>query len=169
MSQNKNIVLVGFMGSGKTTVGKVLSHVLGYDFIDTDHIVVQNEKADIPSIFDIKGEKYFRKVETTALKQGMAGQDCVVSTGGGIVTTPENTEILRRGIVIYLEATPRQIYDHIKNDHTRPLLKEKDVYGTICTMLERRQELYKQVAHYSVNVDDKTPEEICALILDYIK
>lgn len=169
MSQNKNIVLVGFMGSGKTTVGKVLSHALGYDFIDTDHLVVQNEKIDIPSIFDLKGENYFRKAEMTVLEQGMAGQDCVVSTGGGIVTTPENTEVLRRGTVIYLEATPKQIYDHIKNDHTRPLLKEKDVYGTICAMLERRQGLYKQVAHYSVNVDCKTPEEICVLILEQIK
>lgn len=169
MMKGKNIILVGFMGSGKTTVGKVLANTLGYNFIDTDHLVVKNEGADIPFIFETRGEGYFRKAESSALNQAIKQQDCVVATGGGIVTTPENKVILRQGFVVYLEASPQQIYQNVKDDQSRPLLKEKDVYGKICTMLKDRQGLYEQVAHFTLKVDEKTPEEICKLILNNIK
>ena len=157
------------MGSGKTTVGKVLAHTLGYHFIDTDHLVVQNEKQNIPFIFETKGEAYFRKAETTALGQAIIQEDCVIATGGGIVTIPENQELLGQGVVVYLEASAGQIYENVKDDRSRPLLREKDVYGKICTMLEHRHGLYKQVANLTVKVDKKTPEDICKLILSNLK
>lgn len=169
MKNNKNIVLVGFMGCGKTTVGKLLALALGYDFVDTDHLVVNNEKTDISIIFKNKGEQYFRKVESIALGQAMDQEGHVVATGGGIVTKPENNSILKRGLVVYLAGSPGQIYNNIKDDKSRPLLQEKDVYGKICSMLEERQKLYQQIADYTVEIDEKTPQEICKLILKGIK
>jgi len=169
MKKNKNIVLVGFMGCGKTTVGKILALALGYDFVDTDHLVVHNEKTNISFIFKNKGEQYFRKAESIALGQAMDQQGHVVATGGGIVTTLENHPILKHGFVVYLQATPKQIYDNIKDDKSRPLLQEKDVYAKICSMLEERHKLYQQIADYTVQVDKRTPEEICNLILKGVK
>jgi len=169
MKNNKNIVLVGFMGCGKTTVGKLLALALGYEFVDTDHLVVDNEKMDISFIFQNKGEQYFRKVESIALGQAMDQSDHVVATGGGIVTNPENSPILKQGVVVYLEGSPKQIYNNIKDDKSRPLLQERDVYRKICSMLEERQKLYQQIADYTVEIDEKTPQEICKLILKGIK
>ncbi len=164
-----NIVLVGFMGCGKTTVGKLLAPQLAYSFIDTDQLIENNEKTDIPAIFDSKGEAYFRQAETKALKQVMDKSKLVVATGGGIVTIPENKTILQQGTVIYLEASPGQIYQHVKDDESRPLLKGNDVYGKICEMLKQRQALYQQVAHHTIQVDHQTPQEICKLIINVIK
>lgn len=169
MKNYKNIVLVGFMGCGKTTIGKVLALALGYDFVDTDQLVVNNEKADISFIFKNKGEEYFRKAESMALGQAMGQQGHVVATGGGIVTILENHPVLKEGLVIYLESTPQQIYDNIKDDRSRPLLQEKDVYTKIVSMLQERHRLYEQIADYSVQVDKKTPQEICKLILKSIQ
>ena len=165
----KNIILIGFMGSGKTTVGKVLAKQLKYDFVDTDDLVELNEKTNIPKLFETKGEQYFRKSETTALRQAMGQKGRVVATGGGIVTVENNKEILDKGLVIYLQASPDQIYNNVKHTTTRPLLKQDNVYKTICTMLEDRQSLYQAAAHYTIHVDGKTPPEICRLILKEIK
>ncbi len=153
------------MGSGKTTVGKVLARELEHQFIDTDDLVESNEEMKISRIFETKGEQYFRKTETTALSQAMGIPQSVVSTGGGIVTIDDNKEILNKGIVIYLEASPGQIYNNVKHDTSRPLLIGDDVYGRICQMLKERETLYKEAAHYTIQVDGKTPKEICTLIL----
>jgi len=88
------------MGCGKTTVGKLLALALGYEFIDTDHLIVDNEKTDISFIFQNKGEQYFRKVESIALGQAMDQSNHVVATGGGIVTKLENNPVLKRGMVV---------------------------------------------------------------------
>lgn len=165
----KNIVLIGFMGSGKTTIGKILAKTLGYDFIDTDELVVKNEGMSIPEIFENKGQEYFRQLETAALKEAMALEGVIVSTGGGIVTIKDNEAILAKGTVIYLEASPDQIYKNVKGDRSRPLLQGEDVYQKICTMLKEREVLYKSLAHHIVTVDGKTPQEICTLILGGIQ
>ena len=132
-------------------------------------MVIQNENADIPFIFETKGEGYFREAETTALGQAIARQDCIIATGGGIVTIPANKVILRQGFVVYLEASPDQVYQNVKDDKSRPLLKEDDIYGKICTMLQDRHGLYEQVAQLTIKVDEKTPEAICELIVNAIK
>lgn len=164
-SKMKNIVLIGFMGSGKTTVGKVLAVELGYHFVDTDDLIETNEGVDIPTIFKTQGETYFRQSETAALKRVMDWEKYVVSTGGGIVTIPSNQKILNQGIVVYLEASPQQIYDNVKHNTSRPLLKGENVYAKICRMLKDREMLYKEAAHYTIQVDGKTPQEICTLLL----
>lgn len=166
---NKNIILVGFMGVGKTTVGKVLARELNYTFVDTDDLVELNEVMTIAEIFKIHGEQAFRKAETAALSKAIGLNKAIVSTGGGIVTVKENRAILSKGIVIYLEASPEQIYRNVKNDTSRPLLQGEDRYQKISKMLEERRELYNKVAHYTVKVDNKTPKEIVTLILGGIR
>ena len=168
MKNHKNIVLVGFMGCGKTTVGQLLALALGYNFIDTDHLVESNEKTKISNIFENKGEGYFRKVESIALGQAMAQKGHVIATGGGIVTISENHLVLKKGLVFYLKATPQQIFENIKDDRSRPLLRGRDVYRTISTMMKERESLYQQVANDSIQVDKKTPEEVCRLLLKSI-
>ena len=161
----KPIVLIGFMGAGKTTIGKVIAEKTGYNFIDTDDLVEINEKMAIPKIFQTKGEPYFRRAETRALKEAIGQPATVIATGGGIVTIAHNQEILDGGILVYLQASPDQIYQNVKQGTSRPLLQNDDVYGTICAMLKDRQGLYEAAAHYTVQVDGKTPEEICSIIL----
>lgn len=161
----KNIILIGFMGSGKTTIGRFLAGELGFDFIDTDELVEFNEKIPIPEIFQTKGESYFRKAETAALRQGMEKGQRVIATGGGIVTQDANKALLNKGKVVYLKASPDQIYKNVRKSTSRPLLKVEDVYATICAMLEERQELYQAAAHYTISVDGRTPKEICRSLL----
>ena len=161
----KNIVLIGFMGSGKTTVGQVLAKELAYNFVDTDDLVETRAGMAIGKIFETQGEQAFRQSETEALSEAMTMDKVIVSTGGGIVTIEANNILLSKGLVVYLEASPKQIYANVKNDTSRPLLQGGNVYQKICTMLEDREGLYKQAAHYTVKVDNKTPKEISALIL----
>ncbi len=164
-----NIVLIGFMGSGKTTVGKVLARELAYRFVDTDDLVEASEGMTIPKIFETKGEETFRKSETAALSEAIGRHHGVISTGGGIVTIKANKAILRRGTVVYLEASPEQVYNNVKNDTSRPLLQGGDVYEKICKLLKEREVLYKDAAHYTVKVDNRTPQEIATLILGGIR
>ncbi len=165
----KNIVLIGFMGSGKSTVGKVLAEELGYNFVDTDDLVEASEGMGIPEMFKTIGEQGFRESETAALKEAMGLNKTIVSTGGGIVTIEGNRALLGKGTVVYLEASPEQVYENVKDDTSRPLLQGEDVFGKICSMLEDREKHYKEAAHYTVRVDGKTPKEICTLLLGGIK
>lgn len=167
--KNNNIILIGFMGSGKTTVGKILAQITGYRFVDTDEAIIAKEKMSIPIIFQNKGEEYFRKSESIELQKVITEKRQVISTGGGIVTIKENIPFLRHGTVIYLKASPEHVYRNVKKDKNRPLLQEEDVYGKICTMLKDREFLYKKAAHYTVCVDYKTPEAICNELLKLVK
>lgn len=157
------------MGSGKTTIGQVLARELKYDFIDTDDLVEAKAAMTIPSIFETRGEEAFRTLETAVLEEAIALEKAVVSTGGGIITVKANKAVLGKGRVVYLQASPKQIYENVKHNTSRPLLQGGDVYEKICTMLEERETLYKEAAHYTVKVDNKTPKEIAALILGGIR
>lgn len=165
----KNIILVGFMGSGKTTVGKALAKSLNYNFIDTDDLVELNEGTTISEIFEKKGERYFRELESDALSQSIGCTKTVISTGGGIVTIERNKQILSKEAVVYLKASPKQIYNNVKHDQSRPLLQGGNVFDKIRKMLKQRQIHYAQVAEYTVEVDGKTPQEIADLIVRRIK
>lgn len=160
-----NITLIGFMGSGKTTVGKLLASILAYNFIDTDDLIENKEAISISEIFKTRGEEHFRELESSTLSHVINLKDTVISTGGGIVTIDRNMEILKDANVIYLEATPRQIYNNIKHDRSRPLLEGDDMYSKINEILDTRRSLYEDAADYIIEVDGKTPEEIASLIL----
>ena len=120
---NTNIILIGFMGSGKTTVGRELSKELDKPFIDMDEEIEKMENITISEIFKINGEKYFRDIETNFLKS-FKDTDSIISTGGGVILKEENTKLLKQlGKIIFLHADINHILNNLKEDDSRPLLQ----------------------------------------------
>jgi len=141
----KNIILTGFMGVGKTSVGTRLARDLGFVFVDTDELIEADQKTTITDIFSSFGEPYFRDVEMRIIGQTLAGENQVVSTGGGAVVREENRALFkRRGITICLTARPEVIYDRIRTETHRPLLQVPDPLGKIREMLAARDPFYRQ-------------------------
>lgn len=162
-----NIVLVGFMGSGKTTIGKALEKETGISFVDTDVLIETDECCKVSEIFENKGEVYFRKLENEMLtKLTVTGGLKVVSTGGGIVTNPENIPLLKQlGKVFYLRIKPETVVSRLEGDTTRPLLTEKDKFAKINKLMNDRKELYTEVADIIIDTDNLSVEEIVSQIL----
>ncbi len=153
---HKNIILIGFMGSGKTTFGKKLSKILNKKFIDTDLYIEEAENMKITEIFEKKGEDYFRQKETETANMISLKQDLVVATGGGIIKNPSNMEKLKEnGIVVYLQSTPENILNNIGKDNSRPLLQGNNKLGKIKTLLEQRLPLYEKYADIKIDVSSK--------------
>ncbi|MDE7478489.1 MAG: shikimate kinase, partial [Lachnospiraceae bacterium] len=121
-----NIILTGYMGSGKTTVGRNVAKLMNYTFVDTDELIVEQQNRSINEIFAADGEQAFRDMETALLQKLIADkkEHLVISTGGGMPLRAENRQLLSRlGKVVYLKASPKTIYNRIKGDTTRPLLQ----------------------------------------------
>jgi shikimate kinase len=143
------IYLIGFMGAGKTTLGKYLSQRMGIPFFDTDAHIVKTKGLDINSIFLKFGEAYFRDLEKKALRELSCG-DGVVSTGGGIIKNIDNVQWMKsKGVVIYLYAPFEELYSRIK-DSDRPLIREKS-YGEINEVFLSREKLYEGACHFIIN------------------
>lgn len=147
MAQAQNIILVGPMGSGKTTIGRQLAKQLHRDFFDSDHEIENKTGANIPLIFELEGEGGFRKRETAMLDFLTQKDGIVLATGGGAVISKENRNMLRqRGRVIYLSATIEQLWDRTRLDKNRPLLQTENPRDKIEALLEQRDPLYREVA-----------------------
>ena len=160
----KNIILTGFMGVGKTSVGTKLANDLGYTFIDTDDLIEADQKMTINEIFAKKGERYFRDVETTIIRQVLERERLVISTGGGAVIRDENREAFRQnGLTVCLMARPEVIYERVKEETHRPLLQVDDPRATIRELLEHRARYYRQ-ADMTIDTSDKSIEEVIAEI-----
>lgn len=156
----KNIVLVGFMGTGKNVVGKRLARSLKMKYVSTDDIIEQKEKRAIKDIFASDGEPYFRKVEKEAVKEVSSMKNTVIAAGGGAVLDSENIENLKRGgILICLNATPEDILERTKSYTHRPLLNVPDPLGKIRELLERRSPYYAK-ADYQVETSGKDLDKI---------
>lgn len=141
------IFLVGMMGAGKTTIGRGLARVLGRDFLDLDHEIESRCGVRIIHIFDIEGEEGFRRRECSVLEQCSSQADLVLATGGGAVLAAENRRVLKaRGVVIYLRATPEELYSRVARDRNRPLLQTADPQARIRDLLAQREPLYEEVA-----------------------
>lgn len=168
MEKNKQIILVGFMGTGKTTTGKILAKKLGVKFIDTDSEIINKEKKDITSIFEKYGEEYFRKCETDVLLQLLKNDyTSVISTGGGIVLSTENRKIMKNNHVVLLQASPKEIVKRISEDKERPLLKNSsNLLEKVTSLLEERNNLYEQVCDVKINTENLTVEEIRDIIIN---
>ncbi|MBT2687072.1 shikimate kinase [Bacillus sp. ISL-47] len=150
----KSIYLIGFMGAGKTTIGKELAACLNKEVIDTDEEIVKREKKSINDIFTEQGELYFRLLETKMLQE-LNNRDAVITTGGGIVVRPENREALKgKGNVFFLYATPEEIFKRLENDQSRPLLKG-DKIKQIHELYEERMPLYKDAANVIIDTTHK--------------
>ena len=141
------IFLVGMMGAGTTTIGRGLARMLGRDFLDLDHEIESRCGVRIIHIFDIEGEEGFRRRECSVLEQCSSQADLVLATGGGAVLAAENRRVLKaRGVVIYLRATPEELYSRVARDRNRPLLQTADPQARIRDLLAQREPLYEEVA-----------------------
>ena len=151
-----NIALIGMMGSGKTTIGKMLQSKLSeFSFVDTDEEIVKLEQKTINDIFEEKGEAYFRTLETNILRIALQ----IISTGGGIVCKEENLQLLKgNSLVIYLRAADKTLYNRIKNSTERPLLKSDNMQEKIISLLKQREAMYEK-AHFIIDTDNKSIEE----------
>lgn len=166
----KNIVLCGFMGCGKSTIGKALSELSGMKFIDTDDFIEENEKMTIAEIFEKHGESHFRFLEKEAAKKLSAASGFIISTGGGMLLNPETAEIFREtSHIVFLDTPLSVILDRLKNDSSRPLLKRPDKDEYIPRLFEERYKKYLSAADIKVDTADLTAEETAQRILETIK
>lgn len=162
-----NIVLVGFMGSGKTSVGKRLSSLLEMDLIDTDLVIEERMGMTISEIFNTMGEMEFRKLEREIVIGLQGTKNSIISCGGGIVLDPENVGTLKEGgRIIWLNASPEEIYNRLLGDKSRPLLSDLSLED-IRILWEKRLPLYEAASHIMVITDGKTVDEIAEEILKY--
>jgi shikimate kinase len=159
-----NLYLVGMMGVGKTTVGKLLAEEIGYRFIDTDEVIVKAAGKSINEIFAENGEAEFRQLESDVLAQVCAYTKLVIATGGGIVMQQHNWSYLHHGLIVWLDVPVQIILQRLAEDDTRPLLQD-DPESKLRSLLEQRQPMYSQAdLHITINATE-TPEEIATRIL----
>lgn len=152
MSKKDSIFLVGLMGAGKTTVGKLLAKQLGKTFIDADHEIEARTGVKIPVIFEIEGEAGFRKREEAVIADLTSRPNIVLGTGGGAILSARNRELLgSHGTVVYLRGTPEQLYERTRHDRNRPLLQTGDPLSKLRELFTQRDPLYREVADLVVD------------------
>lgn len=166
-----NIILIGYMGCGKTSLGKKLSYKERIALLDTDRMIEQKQDMTVSEIFDKKGEEAFRMMETECLKEIMGYSEMyVISVGGGLPMKEENRKLLKElGTVVYLRARPDTIYERLKNDTSRPLLRGENPRGKIEDMIKQRGPVYELAADCIVDVDEKGYETVTGEILKALK
>lgn len=163
----KNIFLIGFMGSGKSTVASCLSNFCGMKVLEMDARIAEQEGMSIPNIFAQKGETYFRDAETRLLTEIEPNQGLVISCGGGVVLREENVRKMReKGCIVLLAATPETILERVRGDRNRPLLSGKQDVSSIHGMMESRRLRYEAAAEYTIQTDGKSAEEIAKEIME---
>ncbi|HOD11626.1 MAG TPA: shikimate kinase [Candidatus Omnitrophota bacterium] len=156
----RNIALVGFMGSGKTTVSYLLAQHLHYRLISTDALIVEQEKISVAEIFAVKGEQYFRSLERNIVEQLSGQQGLVIDCGGGIVLQQENMDRLRSsGLIVYLKATVDILHERTRHSKERPLLNVEDPKARIKNLLAQRECLY-QKADVTIDTSQKTVAQV---------
>lgn len=164
-----NLYLVGMMGVGKTTVGRILARELKYHFFDTDAVIAQVANQSIADIFATQGEEEFRELETKVLGQLCAYTNLVVATGGGTILRLTNWSYLHHGIVVWLDVPVDQLYDRLRNDTTRPLLRFGDLKIKLDGLWKERERFYTQAdVRVCANVSD-SPEVVAARAIDQVQ
>lgn len=160
----QNMILIGFMGAGKTTVGKALAERCGMPLLDTDQLITEKAGMAIPEIFDHCGEDGFRRIESEVLTELLEHTDhTVISVGGGLPLREENRAVLSQlGTVVYLDVSEETVWNRLKDETDRPLLQVENVSEKIREMLIYRRPVYEQAAHFKVCVDGKSPKQIAA-------
>ena len=164
----KNIVLIGMMGTFKTSSGKLVAKALNKKFVDTDKVLADKFKMSINKYFEKFGEESFREQEHLLCKQLAGENDLVISTGGGIVKNPKNIELLRQnGVIICLMSSPEQIYSRIKNSKNRPLLNCSNPLERIREILAEREHLYKTLADTVIINNYMSAQDTAKKIIEY--
>ncbi len=169
MKINQNIILIGSMGAGKTTVGRQLATKLGREFVDCDSELENRTGVDIATIFDIEGEAGFRRREAVLLEELLLLPNAVIATGGGVVASEENRISIRRsGIVVYLETTVKQQLERLRMDKKRPLLSSADREEILLKLHHERDPLYRSLADVRVASGQGSSTYMVSRILDAI-
>ena len=157
-----NIVLIGFMGAGKSTVSDYLSTMFAMDIVEMDQEISEREEMSIPDIFETYGEEYFRNLETELLVELQTRKNTVISCGGGAALRSENVEAMKKnGRVVLLTASPEVIFERVKDNDERPLLEGRKGVREIAGLMEGRRERYEAAADIVVKTDHKTVLQVC--------
>jgi len=165
-----NLFLVGLMGAGKTTIGRQLAKGLKLSFVDSDHEIEERTGANIPWIFDIEGEKGFRKRERTVIDELTQSEGIVLATGGGAVLDKRNrANLAERGVVIYLHTSIEQLLKRTAKDRNRPLLQTDDPRARLEMLLAERDPLYREIADLVVETDNRNVQATVRVIQNGIK
>ncbi len=163
-----NLYLIGMMGVGKSTTGRLLAKELGYQFFDTDHLISQLTDRSVNQIFAESGEAIFRQLETQVLSELAAYKNLTVATGGGIVLNRMNWSYLQQGLVVWLDVPLDRLWERLKADSTRPLLQDRDPFQTLKTLLQQRQPLYRQADIHIAIQGDETPTQVAQHVVTEI-
>ncbi|TDI76826.1 MAG: shikimate kinase [Betaproteobacteria bacterium] len=164
-----NIILVGMMGAGKTTVGKSLASYLNKTFIDTDHEIQKRTGVKIPVIFEIEGEAGFRKREAKMLRELLKIDNIVLATGGGIILNRENRELLRQnGTIVYLRATVNDLWHRTRHNKDRPLLQTLDLQAKLAELYDQRDPIYREIAHIVVESRKQSIRQMVKLLVQQL-
>lgn len=162
----ENIYLVGLMGAGKTTVGRLLARRLHKRFIDSDHEIEARTGVAIPVIFEIEGEEGFRRRESHTIAELVQERPVVMATGGGVVLNPASRASLREGgFVVYLAATPELLYERTRYDRNRPLLQVEDPLARLRELHAQRDPLYREVADLVVECPGPSAQAVTQFLL----
>lgn len=166
---DSNILLVGMMGAGKTTVGKSLASYLNKTFIDSDHEIQKRTGVKIPVIFEIEGEAGFRKREAEMLQELLKINNMVLATGGGVILNKENRELLRQnGTIVYLRATVNDLWNRTRHDKSRPLLQTLDLQAKLTELYDQRDPIYCEIAHIVVESGKQSVRQMVKLIVQQL-
>ncbi len=163
----QRIVLIGFRGSGKTTIGKRLAELLGWNFISTDALIEREIGASISEWVEKNGWENFREKEKAVIRSLPESDNMVIDCGGGVVEDAQNMELLQRySLIVWVDAEEADIYRRLLRENDRPLLNQADLREDIRTNYRRRQPLYRQYSRIYVNSSQNSTEEICQYIIE---
>lgn len=163
----KNIFLIGYMGTGKSTVAAYMAKQYGMEVVEMDQIIVEREGMSIADIFAKHGEDYFREIETKLLVEIQMQENKVVSCGGGVVLRKQNVEVMRKaGRIVLLSAKAETILERVQDDDSRPLLQGNKNISFISDMLEKRRPIYEHAADVIIQTDGKRVADICNEIFE---
>ncbi len=167
--QSGNLILVGMMGSGKTTMGRALAKHLGKVFVDSDEEIIKRTGVTVPHIFDIEGELGFRLRETAAIRDLVGRDNMVLATGGGAVLEEQNRAMLQQnGIVIYLKASVHDLWQRTRHDRNRPLLQTGNPHAKLTELFQQRDPLYRQVSDIVVQSGKQSAHALMLHLADEI-
>jgi len=162
-----NIFLVGPMGAGKTTIGKLLASELSYHFIDSDREIEKRAGADVSWIFDVEGEAGFRKREHAVISELTQGDRTVIATGGGAVLNEETRKLLKtHGFTVYINAPLKILLERTSQDKSRPLLQVDDPEASFRKILEERESLYREVANIELSSYEMSSKQVVLEIIN---
>jgi len=166
---HRNIILIGPMGSGKSTIGNIIARRLHREFQDSDHFIEQRTGVDIARIFDVEGEQGFRDRESNALNELLRANDRVIATGGGSILREENRQLLKqKGYIIFLDTSVNQQMHRLRRDKKRPLLQTENPRERLETLLAERRPIYLDLADLAVKTDKRVARRLAADIIDQL-